>query len=113
MRPVASLAALALISGAALGQAPGKFPPDSLVNTKLFAKSTPVIQVVGAMRNFAGDLGVRCQFCHVGEEGMPLERFDFEHAARALCESQYVGYTDAGGREVARVLTLLRWLQPR
>jgi hypothetical protein len=29
------------------------------------------------MRNFAGGLGVRCQFCHVGEEGQPLERFDF------------------------------------
>ena len=22
-------------------------------------------------------LGVRCQFCHVGEEGLPLEKFDF------------------------------------
>jgi hypothetical protein len=29
------------------------------------------------MRNLTGALGVRCQFCHVGEEGMPLERFDF------------------------------------
>lgn len=29
------------------------------------------------MRNITGALGVRCQFCHVGEEGMPLERFDF------------------------------------
>lgn len=77
MRPVASLAALFLLSGAASAQAPGKFPPDSLVNTKLISKTTPVIQVVGTMRNFAGELGVRCQFCHVGEEGMPLERFDF------------------------------------
>jgi len=29
------------------------------------------------MRNFAGDLGVRCQFCHVGQEGQPLEQFNF------------------------------------
>jgi tetratricopeptide (TPR) repeat protein len=36
-----------------------------------------VIEVVGAMRNVAFGLGVRCQFCHVGEESMPLERFDF------------------------------------
>ena len=61
----------------AQAQAPGHWPPDSLINTKVFPRSTPVIQVVGAMRNITGALGVRCQFCHVGEEGMPLERFDF------------------------------------
>jgi hypothetical protein len=58
-------------------QAPGKFPPDSLINLKVIPKTTPVPEVVGMMRNFAGNLGVRCQYCHVGEEGMPLARFDF------------------------------------
>jgi hypothetical protein len=58
-------------------QAPGKFPPDSLVNVKVIPRNTPVQDVTGMMRNFASDLGVRCQFCHVGEEGMPLARFDF------------------------------------
>jgi tetratricopeptide (TPR) repeat protein len=43
----------------------------------VFPHDTPVTEVVGAMRSFAGGLGVRCTFCHVGEEGMPLERFDF------------------------------------
>ena len=56
---------------------PGRFPPDSLVNTKVFPHSTPVNQVIGAMRNFTGDLGVRCQFCHLGQEGQPLDKFDF------------------------------------
>jgi hypothetical protein len=55
----------------------GKFPPDSLVNVKVIPKGTSVIQVIGQMRNFAGWLGVRCQFCHIGEEGQPLDRFDF------------------------------------
>jgi hypothetical protein len=64
-------------AGALAAQAPGHWPPDSLVNTKVFPHATPVMQVVGAMRNITGALGVRCQFCHVGEEGMPLERFDF------------------------------------
>jgi hypothetical protein len=59
------------------GQAPGKWPPDSLINLQVIPQETPVMQVVGAMRNITGALGVRCQFCHVGEEGMPLERFDF------------------------------------
>lgn len=58
-------------------QAPNRWPPDSLVNVQVFPRTTPVTEVVGAMRNIAFGLGVRCQFCHVGEEGMPLERFDF------------------------------------
>jgi Photosynthetic reaction centre cytochrome C subunit len=58
-------------------QVPGKFPPDSLINVKVIPKSTPVIQVIGMMRNFAGALGVRCTYCHVGQEGQPLASFDF------------------------------------
>ena len=74
----ARLGFVCLLFGGALGaQPPGHWPPDSLVNVQVIARSTPVIQVVGMMRNFAGYLGVRCQFCHVGEEGLPLERFDF------------------------------------
>jgi tetratricopeptide (TPR) repeat protein len=59
------------------GQAAGKFPPDSLVNTKVIPHDTPVMQVVGTMRNFAISLGVRCHFCHAGEEGKPLSEYDF------------------------------------
>jgi hypothetical protein len=69
--------ALQSIAVALPAQAPGKFPPDSLINVKVFPKETPVMQVIAAMRNFSGGLGVRCQFCHKGEEGMPLARFDF------------------------------------
>jgi hypothetical protein len=58
-------------------QAIGHFPPDSLVNVKVIPRTMPVIQVIGQMRNFTGDLGVRCQYCHVGQEGQPLEQFDF------------------------------------
>jgi len=76
-RMIGALVVLVATSAPLSGQASGKWPPDSLVNTKVIPRSTPVIQVVGTMRNFAGALGVRCQFCHVGEEGMPLERFDF------------------------------------
>lgn len=70
-------ALLVTVAGRLSAQAPGKFPPDSLINVKVIPKTTPVIEVVGMMRNFAGNLGVRCQYCHVGEEGMPLARFDF------------------------------------
>lgn len=55
----------------------GKFPPDSLVNAKVLPARTPIVQVIGTMRNFSGNLGVRCQYCHVGNEGQPLDQFDF------------------------------------
>ena len=69
---------LSLVAPAMLAaQAFGHFPPDSLVNVKVLPRTLPVVQVIGQMRNFAGDLGVRCQFCHVGQEGLPLDQFDF------------------------------------
>ncbi len=74
---VAAIPVLALAAVCLPAQAPAKFPPDSLVNTKVIPKSTPVLQVIGTMRNFTFDLGVRCQFCHVGEEGQPLTQFNF------------------------------------
>jgi hypothetical protein len=66
-----------VLSLPAAAQAPGRFPPESLVNVKVMPRSTPVSQVVGMMRNITFALGVRCQYCHVGEEGMPLAQFDF------------------------------------
>ena len=54
----------------------------SLRNVQVIPPSTPVVEVVGAMRNFASALGVRCQHCHVGEEGAPLSSFDLASDAR-------------------------------
>ena len=70
------LAALLVVPTLALAQG-HKFPPDSLVNTQVIPHNTPVQQVIGQMRNITGDLGVRCPFCHVGQEGQPLDQFDF------------------------------------
>jgi hypothetical protein len=72
---VALLALAAVLPASLLAQA-GKFPPDSLVNVKVIAKNTSPVQVIGQMRNFAVGLGVRCVFCHVGEDG-PLDKIDF------------------------------------
>ena len=71
------LALAALLCASSLAAQAGRFPPDSLINVKVIPKNTPPIQVVGMMRNFAGALGVRCQYCHVGQEGQPLSTFDF------------------------------------
>src|SRR5216117_2678330 len=77
LHPVVFCLASLTVPAALSSQAPGHFPPDSLINVKVIPKNTPVMNVVGIMRNFAGALGVRCQFCHVGQEGMPLGQFDF------------------------------------
>ncbi|HSB56167.1 MAG TPA: c-type cytochrome [Gemmatimonadales bacterium] len=74
---VVRLLVLVLVPGALTAQAPGKWPPDSLINVKVFPKNTPVNQVVGQMRNITQGLGVRCHYCHEGEEGTPLEKTDF------------------------------------
>jgi hypothetical protein len=68
---------IATVASTGSAQVQGKFPPDSLINTQVIPKSTPVMDVVGTMRNFTSALGVRCQFCHVGSEGQPLGEFDF------------------------------------
>jgi Photosynthetic reaction centre cytochrome C subunit len=79
-RPLAVLVSLLVVASVArpaAAQAPGKFPPDSLVNTKVIPHNTPVTEVLGIMRNFTSDLGVRCGFCHVGKEGAPISSYDF------------------------------------
>lgn len=65
------------VTSIASAQPAGKFPPDSLINMHVMPRSTPVMDVIGTMRNFTSALGVRCQFCHVGQEGQPLAQFDF------------------------------------
>ena len=61
----------------ALSWAQNTFPPASFKNLQVLPKDSPARVVVGTMKGFANNLGVRCQFCHVGKEGLPLEEFDF------------------------------------
>src|SRR3989442_10661570 len=77
LRPVLFILGVLAAPAALVGQAPGHFPPDSRINVKVIPKNRPAMQVLGMMRNFAGALGVRCHYCHVGQEGMPLGQFDF------------------------------------
>jgi photosynthetic reaction center cytochrome c subunit/tetratricopeptide repeat protein len=74
---VVAVAVLATLLVAPDARAQGKFPPDSLVNVKVIPKNTPMREVIAMMRNFAGNLGVRCTYCHVGEESIPLSAYDF------------------------------------
>ncbi|HEU4569167.1 MAG TPA: c-type cytochrome [Gemmatimonadales bacterium] len=77
MRPFPFLTAFVLAAPLAAQGTPGRFPPDSLVNTQVIPRGTPVREVLNTMRGFSGALGVRCNFCHVGQEGASLATYDF------------------------------------
>ncbi len=91
MRVMLIVAAAALTLAGAEPRAQGGFPPASFANLRVLPKGSTPASVIGQMKSFTGALGVRCQHCHVGEEGMPLDKFDFvsdskpaKAAARAM-----------------------------
>ena len=77
MKLAAALAVvIAVLCGAASAvMAREQRPPFK--NLQVFPKDVPADALIAAMKNFTRALNVRCQFCHVGEEGLPLEKFDF------------------------------------
>ncbi|MHC4711452.1 MAG: c-type cytochrome [Planctomycetota bacterium] len=52
--------------------------PDEFHNLQVLPEEIEKPRLVGIMRGFAMGLGVRCWYCHVGEEGKPFSDFDFE-----------------------------------
>ena len=76
----------AFAAAVATAQAPA--PPGSgplsppYKNLQVFPKDITQAQLVSNMKLFAQSLGVRCQHCHVGEEGKPLSSFDFASDAK-------------------------------
>src|SRR6185503_13100269 len=57
--------------------AQAQFPPQKLQNLKVFPKDIPVRALLDTMGGFTRALGVRCSYCHVGNEGEPLSTYDF------------------------------------
>ncbi len=57
--------------------AAAQWPPDTLENLEVLPQDIDTRELIGIMAGFTRALGVRCQYCHVGEEGMPLAQFDF------------------------------------
>jgi Photosynthetic reaction centre cytochrome C subunit/Tetratricopeptide repeat len=51
--------------------------PEHPKNLKVLPKDIKSEQLQATMIGFTRALGVRCPFCHVGEEGKPLSTFDF------------------------------------
>lgn len=73
-----AVAALFLASTSSLhAQGPRWDWPEKSKNLKVLPAETSAAALRAAMRGFTGALGVRCNYCHVGEEGKPLATFDF------------------------------------
>lgn len=65
------------LASAALAAAPlaAQWPPEKLENLKFFPADTEVSELIETMRGFSFALGVRCQYCHVREEGQEATDF--------------------------------------
>ena len=51
--------------------------PDTYTNLKVLPKDIKKAQLMQRMKDFSRALGVRCHFCHKGEEGKSLSTYDF------------------------------------
>lgn len=69
----AALLAVAVGPSVAFAQ----FPPDTLENIQVLDSTMSPRRVISIMRGFAFGLGVRCEYCHVGQPGEDLSTFDF------------------------------------
>lgn len=56
--------------------------PDKMKNSTVLPKTTTSKELGAIMRGFTSSLGVRCTYCHVGEEGKDLGEYDFASDAR-------------------------------
>ena len=76
-RLVHALALPAIALSASLAAAQHPFPPEKPENLKVLPKDMPVRALIDTMQSFTRALGVRCTYCHVGNEGEPLTSYDF------------------------------------
>lgn len=72
LRALAGLLALVALPAAVRAQIPEEF-----TNLKVLPEDIGRRELTGIMRGFAMGLGVRCTYCHVGEEGRPFSEYDF------------------------------------
>lgn len=73
---LALLGALALLTPSAVGAQEWSWPERG-ENLQVLPEDFPPERLRAVMLGFTRALGVRCTYCHVGEEGQPLTTYDF------------------------------------
>jgi hypothetical protein len=72
---------LSLVAACGVMPASGQIP-DKFTNLQVLPKDISKGGLLDVMKGFTSGLGVRCQHCHIGEEGKPLTTFDFVSDAK-------------------------------
>jgi photosynthetic reaction center cytochrome c subunit len=86
--PLVAISAATALFGVSVAFAQTAAPPAMTFadpphkNLKILPQDMPRAQLLSTMKSFSQSLGVRCSFCHVGEEGKPLSSFDFASDAK-------------------------------
>ncbi|HSG50037.1 MAG TPA: c-type cytochrome [Longimicrobiales bacterium] len=73
--PLLALIALLLVAPSALSSQ--GIWPERAENLQVLPADFPPDRLRAVMQGFTQALGVRCSYCHVGQEGQPLSTFDF------------------------------------
>lgn len=79
------------VAGAAAAQDDWHWPEKGK-NYQVFPKDFPAQKLSAVMRGFTRALGVRCTYCHVGQESQPLSAYDFasdENPNKARAREMY------------------------
>jgi len=71
------IVSLMLLLVPAVGRAQEWTWPERGENLQVLPQDFPSERLSAVMRGFTRALGVRCSYCHVGEEGQPLNTYDF------------------------------------
>jgi tetratricopeptide (TPR) repeat protein len=69
--------AVSVLATVALARPAAGQIPDEYTNLQVLPEDISRGEILTIMRGFTAALGMRCSNCHVGEEGQPLDEYDF------------------------------------
>jgi tetratricopeptide (TPR) repeat protein len=104
--PVWGAVALLVAWGATQGL--GAQLPTEYKNLKVLPKEITRDDLAWTMRGYCDALGVRCTYCHVGEEGKPLTTYDFpsdQKPPKRVAREMMRMVADLNGKALARIDT--------
>ncbi|MGH9317848.1 MAG: hypothetical protein ACRD1P_12175 [Thermoanaerobaculia bacterium] len=77
LSPTVVLALAAMAAGGSAAAQDEWHWPERGKNFQVLPKDFPAKKLAAVMTGFTRALGVRCTYCHVGQEGQPLGSYDF------------------------------------